>query len=156
MTFDRRKIDIAMASALIAAAIIILTNDGLSQGGVETELGSLFLPRIVAICMIGFAATVGVQSLLKLRARAPKEDVEEIGTDGFGGVFIYLGIFIAYWLAVPHIGFVIATPPVMMAIAVLLGGRSWIAMGLMSVITPLAIYHLSYEFLRVFLPTWSL
>lgn len=156
MTFDRRKIDVVMASALIAASIVILTNDELSQGGVETELGSLFLPRIVAVCMIGFAATVGVQSLLRLHRQSPKDDVEKIGTDGFGGVFIYLGIFIAYWLAVPYIGFVIATPPVMMAIAILLGGRSWIAMGLMSVITPLVIYHLSYEFLRVFLPTWSL
>ena len=49
---DRRKIDVAMTSFLIVMSLIILISDDLVQGGVETDLGSMFLPRIVAIAII--------------------------------------------------------------------------------------------------------
>ncbi|WP_372834699.1 tripartite tricarboxylate transporter TctB family protein [Pontibacterium sp.] len=84
------------------------------------------------------------------------DTTELIVTDGFRGIFIYIGIFIAYWLAVPHLGFMVTTPFVMLAVAVLLGGRSWIPIITMSVITPVLIYYGSREFLRVYLPTWTL
>lgn len=153
---DRRKIDIVMTSILIIASIIILTNDGLSEGGVETELGSLFLPRIVAGLIIAFSATIGIQAMLKLHRKAELEAVEKISIDGFLGVNIYVGIFIAYWFLVPYLGFLLTTPFVMFAIAVLLNGRNWLAIGAMSIITPLIIFYGSIHFLRVYLPTWSL
>ncbi len=153
---DRRKIDIVMTSILIIASIIILTNDGLSEGGVETDLGSLFLPRIVAGLIIVFSATIGIQAILKLHRKAELEAVEKISTDGFLGVNIYVGIFIAYWFLVPYLGFLLTTPFVMFAIAVLLNGRNWLAIGAMSIITPLLIFYGSIHFLRVYLPTWSI
>ena len=153
---DRRKIDIIMASALIIASVIVLTNDGLSEGGVETELGSLFLPRIVASLIILFSATIGIQAILKLAKNAPREANELITTDGFLGINIYVGLFIAYWFLVPHLGFILTTPFVMFAIALLLGGKNWLVMGAVSVLTPLIIFYGSLHFLRVYLPTWSL
>lgn len=153
---DRRKIDVGMSSFLIVAAIIILTNDSLSQGGVETDLGSMFLPRLVAACMMVISAVIGVQALRALAQRKPASEDERIDTRGFDGVAIYIGTFVLYWLAVPQVGFLLATPFAMMAIAVLLGGRSWLPMGLVSVIVPVAVFYLCREYLRVFLPTWSL
>ena len=84
------------------------------------------------------------------------EGLEKISTAGFSGIFIYIGIFIAYWLAVPHLGFIVTTPLVMLGVAVLLGGRNWLPLISLSVITPVLIYYGSREFLRVYLPTWSL
>ncbi len=153
---DRRKIDIIVTSILIVASIIILTNDGLSEGGVETDLGSLFIPRIVAGLIIVYSLTIGIQAILKLKRKAELETVESISTDGFLGVNIYVGIFIAYWFLVPYIGFLLITPFVMLAIAVLLGGRNWLALGAMSIFTPLIIFYGAIHFLRVYLPTWSL
>lgn len=153
---DRRKIDVMMASGLIAISVIILTNDNLVQGGVETELGSLFLPRIVAACILIISALIGVDSLRRLRADAPYEEGEVINTEGFDGVIIYVLTFVFYWIAVPYFGFVVATPFAMFSIAYLLGGRNWIPIILMSLITPITIFYLCREFLRVFLPTWSL
>ena len=153
---DRRKIDVILSTLLIIASVIILTNDNLAQGGAESDLGILFLPRVVAGLMILFAATIAIQSLRKLALGAAPEGQELIATDGFSGIFIYIGIFVAYWLAVPHLGFVVSTPFVMLAVAILLGGRQWIPLITMSVITPLLIYYGSREFLRVYLPTWSL
>ena len=153
---DRRKIDIGVTSILIVASVIILTNDGLSEGGVETDLGSLFLPRIVASLIILFAATIGIQSFLKLNRSAELEAVENITTKGFLGIYIYIGIFFAYWFLVPHLGFLITTPFVMFSVALLLGGRNWLSIGAMSLIVPAIVFYGSLHFLRVYLPTWSL
>lgn len=153
---DRRKIDVVLSTLLIIASVIILTDDSLAEGGAESDLGILFLPRVVAGLMILFAGTIAIQSFVKLSKRAEMEGLEKISTAGFSGIFIYIGIFIAYWLAVPHLGFIVTTPLVMLGVAVLLGGRNWLPLISLSVITPVLIYYGSREFLRVYLPTWSL
>ena len=153
---DRRKIDVVLSTLLIIAAVIILTNDNLAEGGAQSDLGILFLPRVVAGFMILFAGTIAVQSFLRLAQGAEQEDLEKITTDGFSGIFIYVGIFVAYWLAVPHLGFLVTTPLVMISVAILLGGRNWLPMIALSVIIPILIDYGSREFLRVYLPTWSL
>lgn len=153
---DRRKIDVVVSTFLIIVSVIILTNDNLVEGGAESDLGIMFLPRVVAGLMLIFAATIAIQSFSKLSKGAELEGPELIVTDGFRGIFIYIGIFVAYWLAVPHLGFMVTTPFIMLAVAVLLGGRNWIPIITMSVITPVLIYYGSREFLRVYLPTWTL
>ncbi|MCV6613255.1 MAG: tripartite tricarboxylate transporter TctB family protein [Amphritea sp.] len=153
---DRRKIDVVLSTLLIIAAVIILTNDNLAEGGAESDLGIMFLPRVVAGFIIIFAATIGIQSLNKLLKAAAPDSNEIIITNGFSGIFIYIGIFVAYWLAVPHLGFLVTTPFIMLAVAILLGGRNWIPIIIVSVITPVLIYYGSREFLRVYLPTWTL
>ncbi|MGY8870208.1 MAG: tripartite tricarboxylate transporter TctB family protein [Pseudomonadales bacterium] len=152
---DRRKIDIVLSTFLIIVSLIILTNDNLVEGGAESDLGSMFLPRTVAGLIIIFSATIAIQSLRKLSKGSQIEDLELISTDGFSGILIYIGIFIAYWLAVPYVGFLVATPFIMIAVAMLLGGRNWVPIIAMSVITPVLIDYGSKEFLRVYLPTWA-
>ena len=152
---DRRKIDIVLSTFLIIVSLIILTNNNLVEGGAESDLGSMFLPRTVAGLIIIFSATIAIQSLMKLSKGSQIEDLELISTDGFSGILIYIGIFIAYWLAVPYVGFLVATPFIMIAVAMLLGGRNWVPIIAMSVITPVLIDYGSKEFLRVYLPTWA-
>ena len=153
---DRRKVDVVLSAVLIIVSLVILTNDNLVEGGVESAIGSMTLPRIVATLTILFAGTIGIQSLSKLLKRAELEEPELIITNGFGGIFIYIGIFVAYWLTVPLVGFLVATPFIMFAIALLLGGRNWIPISVISVIVPLLVFYGSREFLRVYLPTWTL
>ncbi|SDP05233.1 tripartite tricarboxylate transporter TctB family protein [Desulforhopalus singaporensis] len=153
---NRRKIDVILSAALITVSLIILTNDKLVEGGMETELGSMFVPRLIAVFILIFSGTIGIQSLVKLKKREKLTIHEHINTTGFGGVGIYFSIFILYWLASPHLGFLVATPFVILAIAYLLGGRNWILIGIMSVIVPILIYYGCSQYLRVFLPTWSL
>ena len=153
---DRRKIDVVISTLLIIVSLLILTSNNLVEGGAETDLGSMFLPRIVAVFIIVFSATIGVQSLIKLIKNKEMNNSENIATKGFSGIYIYISIFIAYWLAVPHVGFIIATPFVMFSIAMLLGGRNWLPIIAMSMIMPILIFYGSNQFLRVFLPTWTL
>lgn len=153
---DRRKIDVVLSTFLIIIAVIILTSDNLVEGGAESDLGIMFLPRVVAGFIILFAATIAIQSFSKLSRGGEPEGPELIITNGFSGIFIYIGIFVAYWLAVPYFGFMVTTPLVMLGVAALLGGRNWIPLTAVSVITPVLIYYGSREFLRVYLPTWTL
>ncbi len=153
---NRRKFDVAFASMMIIVALVILTNDSLVEGGVQTELGSMFLPRIVAVFIILFSAQIAVPSLLKLLKGTALGGLERIDGSGFAGVALYLAILFGYWFAIPHVGFLVATPVAMFVIGWLLGGRSWLAMAAVSTLTPLAIHYGSSMFLRVFLPTWSL
>tara|TARA_R110001583_G_scaffold11642_3_gene52474 strand:- start:2583 stop:3047 length:465 start_codon:yes stop_codon:yes gene_type:complete len=153
---DRRKIDVGLAAFLTSVSVIILTNNNLVEGGAESDLGSMFLPRTVASLIILFAAITAIQSLRKLAQGTKPEGQEIIITDGFGGIFIYIGIFIAYWLSVPYVGFLVATPFIMLAVAILLGGRNWVPIIATSVITPVLLFYGSREFLRVYLPTWTL
>ncbi len=152
---DRRKIDVAFSSLLIVISLIILTADNLVEGGMETELGSMFVPRVIAVFIILFAGTIGVESLLKLKRQEKKTSSEHIELTGFLGVVIYFAIFLFYWFIVPYVGFMAATPFVIFFIAYLLGGRNWIAIGAISITTPILIYYGCSQYLRIFLPTWS-
>ena len=153
---DRRKIDVGLSAILIFVSMIILMNDNLAKGGMETELGSLFLPRVIAVLIIIFSGTLGAQALVKLRRQEALGGTEYIDTTGFMGVGIYFAIFILYWLAAPHIGFLAATPLTVLAVAYLLGGRSWVPMIATAAAISLFIYYGCSQYLRVFLPTWSL
>lgn len=153
---NRRKVDVVLSAVLLTVSTIILTNDNLVEGGMETELGSMFVPRVIAFFILIFAGTIGVQSLVKIRKNEKLAVEEHIDTMGFGGVALYFSIFILYWLAVPYVGFIVATPFTIFSVAYLLGGRSWLSIGSISIITPILVYYGCSQYLRVFLPTWSL
>lgn len=153
---NRRKIDFAFSSLLIIASLVILSSDKLVEGGMETDLGSMFLPRIVAVFIIFFSAMIGIPSLFKLIRKTPLGGLERIDTTGFIGIGIYIAILAAYWLAMPYVGFLVATPFAMFGIAILLEGRNWPVLAAVSTIIPLVVYYGSSAFLRVFLPPWAL
>ena len=114
------------------------------------------VPRVIAFLIHIFSPTIGAQAIFKMRKKEELALVEHIETKGFWGVAIYFGIFILYWLLTPHFGFILTTPFVIASIAYLLGGRSWIPIGILSIVTPILIYYGCSLYLRVFLPTWSL
>lgn len=152
----RRHLDVILCSVLIAWAILILTGQGLAVGGVETQLGSMLMPRVVAGFIILFSLMIGIPSLCGIVAGRPLLPAEQIDARGLGGVAIYIAIFAAYWLALPVVGFLVATPVVILAIAVLLGGRSWGAIAGMSLIATVVIFYGCRQLIRVYLPEWSL
>lgn len=153
---DRRRIDIYLSTFLIIISAIILTDNNLVEGGAESNLSSMFLPRFVACLIIAFSLTIAIQSLMKLTKKSEMTLNETINTEGLFGVLIYIVILITYWVAMLYVGFLISTPFIMIAVAVLLGGRRWVPIITMSIATSLIIFYGSKMFLRVYLPTWTL
>lgn len=155
MGMSRRHLDVGLSSVLIAMSLVILLGDELAQGGVETQLGSMLMPRLVAVLIILLSLAIGIPSLRAIMIDRPLLPAEHIDTSGLDGVLIYFVIFAAYWWALPIVGFLVATPFVIFSIAVLLGGRAWVPMIAMSVITPLPIFYGCRDLIRVYLPEWS-
>ena len=153
---DKPRVDLAFASTVILIAILVLGNDALVEGGAQTELGPLFLPRIVATVMILLSLGIGLPALLGIVRRSGTALPDEGGARDAVGVGLYLTILLSYWAAMPWVGFMVVTPAAMLAIGWLLGARRWAPMLAISLITPLVIDYGSRTFLRVFLPVWSL
>lgn len=153
---DRRIIDVAFSSVLIIVSLVILTSSQLVEGGVETDFGSMVLPRAVAVAIMVFSAMIGIPSLLNLLKKAQPGALEHVNVEGFLGVVVYVVILSAYWYGMPLIGFLLATPVAMFAIGVLLGGRNWLVMTVVSVVLPAVVYYGCNHFLRVFLPPWNM
>ncbi|MCG8473645.1 MAG: tripartite tricarboxylate transporter TctB family protein [Desulfobacterales bacterium] len=153
---DRRKVDVIVGAVLTIMAVCILVRDDLVVGGLETDLGSMFLPRLLAWFIIAFSLTIGGQALLKIRRGAVREEQETIDTKGYLGIVYYVSIFASYWYLVDIFGFIVCTPFAMIAVMLLLGGRNWKVMLPLSVVAPVLVYYGCYNYLRVMLPVWSL
>lgn len=153
---DRRKVDVIVGGVLTIMAVCILVRDDLVSGGLETELGSMFLPRLLAWCIIAFSLTIGGQALLKLKRGDATQEHEMVDTKGYLGIAYYIAIFAAYWYLVDIFGFIVCTPFAMIAIMLLLGGRDWKVMLPLCTVAPVLVYYGCYHYLRVMLPVWSL
>lgn len=148
---DKRKAELAASILIIFISAFIIFNDNLVEGGVETDLGSMFLPRSLAYLMIFLALSMGYKSLKKI-----VDESETIDIRGFSGVFYYIGILFFYWLTMPYIGFMVSTFLVMISVAFLLGAKSWVRVIVMSIFLSAIIQYGAKDFLYVYLPTWNL
>lgn len=153
---DKRIVELVYTTTLIILSIVILSNNGLVEGGVETELNSMLLPRIVAVLIIIFSMTIALSSLLKILKNTKKTSSDILDVNGLMGVFYYILILVAYWFVLPKIGFLISTPITIFLICALLGARSWIVMLALSITLTTVVFFGSNYLLRVFLPTWSI
>ncbi|AQS52230.1 hypothetical protein PAEH1_13085 [Paenalcaligenes hominis] len=153
---DKRKAELAASILIIFISAFIILNDNLVEGGVETDLGSMFLPRSLACLMILLALSMGCKSLKEI-VKSKVVDVDEvIDINGFTGVFYYIGILFFYWLTMPYLGFMVSTFLVMISVAFLLGAKNWVRVMGMSIFLSAIIQYGAKEFLYVYLPTWNL
>jgi len=153
---DKRKAELAASILIIFISAFIILNDNLVEGGVETDLGSMFLPRSLAYLMILLALSMGYKSLKKIVKQNAVDANEIIDINGFSGVFYYVGILFFYWLTMPYLGFMVSTFLVMVSVAFLLGARNWVRVIVMSIFLSSIIQYGAKEFLYVYLPTWNL
>lgn len=153
---DKRKAELITSLFLILISIFILVNDNLVQGGVETDLGSMFLPRFIAIVIILFSTAIGFKSFKEILKEKKASGDDLISLEGYSGIFLYLGAVFMYWLIMPYIGFMLSTVLVMAFVSFLLGGRNWLVIIIMSLVVSISIDYGSKEFLHVYLPAWNL
>ena len=153
---DKRKAELAASILIIFISAFIILNDNLVEGGVETDLGSMFLPRSLAYLMILLALSMGYKSLKKIVKQNAVDANEIIDINGFSGVFYYVSILFFYWLTMPYLGFMVSTFLVMVSVAFLLGARNWVRVIVMSIFLSSIIQYGAKEFLYVYLPTWNL
>lgn len=155
-TLDKRKAELAASILIIIISAFIILNDNLVEGGVETDLGSMFLPRFLACIMIFLSLFMGFGAIKKIIKERAVSENETIDLNGFSGIFYYVSILVLYWLLMPYIGFMVSTFLVMLSVAFLLGAKSWVKIVIMSLVISVMINYGAKEFLYVYLPTWNL
>lgn len=149
---DKRKAEIYISLFLIIISMVILVNDNLVEGGVESDLGSLFLPRVVAVILIALSLSMGMKAINEIKKEKRVNAENLINKEGFSGVFIYLAIIFFYWLSMPYIGFLISTIITMLLVAKLLNAQQWLKVIAMTLIVAVSINYGAKEFLHVYLP----
>ncbi len=156
---DKRKAEMFLSSILIVLSVFILTSNNLVEGGVETDLGSLFLPRSVALIMIALSIMMGWPAVKSFMKKHPINKDELIATEGFSGVLLYMIAMVGYWLAMPYVGFMFSTVAVMVFVAYVFGCSSlqdWFKVVLMALVIAIGIDYGTKHFLRVYLPSFEL
>ena len=153
---DKRKAEFFVSLLLMFFSIFILVSDELVEGGVETDLGSMFLPRFVAVIIIIFSLSIGVNSLKEMKKEKEINSNNYISLKGYSGIFLYLLSVFAYWLIMPYMGFMVSTILVMIFIAFLLGGKKWHKIIIIFSFIAISINYGTKEFLHVYLPAWNL
>lgn len=156
---DKRMAEIVMSTVLIGVSLVILLNDNLVEGGLETDLGSMFLPRIVAGLISVFSLAIAFPAARSLSQRKVATEEEQIDVQGFSGILMYMGTLVAYWLVLPHLGFVLSTLLVIFFVAFIFdckGIRSWLNVAVLSLIITFGLDYGTREHLRVYLPSFDL
>jgi putative tricarboxylic transport membrane protein len=114
-----------------------------------------FYPRIVLAVTAVLALAMVAADLVARRARAPVPAKRE-GGRSYGLVAAAFGVFSAYVLTLPWLGFRIATLVFLVAMQALLeppsSARRWAAVGVLALAATVVSYYVFEHYLHVLLP----
>ena len=146
---QRRTIELTVMFLLVLVSLSILfLGKSMVDGGMESGMSPLFLPRIIAVLMLVFC-TMGIYEAVK------KQGAGGLETD-LVSVAKHIGIFFIYFFVLPYIGFMVATSVMMFVIMYQMGGRNLLVMAVVSISGSVIIYYAGYHLLKVLLPVGSL
>ena len=148
----------ALRNIVAAAALLAL---GITYGYMATQLpersqsnlpGPAFFPYLITIILVALALGLLVQGIRGYR-RAPLD----LNLRERGPAIAALLLFAAYLVALPRLGFLLASIPFAGAMIWLYGGRSWLFVVAGAAALPLFLSLLFREVLRIPLPhgSWS-
>jgi putative tricarboxylic transport membrane protein len=136
--------------AVLAASLFLFALTLGLKDNPLVPIGPGFYPRIVLGLTALLAATLVVSDLLKKKMPAPRSRL------AYGAVLLHFAVFGVYAVALPWIGFRVATFAYVAATNALLdvphSARGWLRVGLLAVGTALATYYVFEHYLLVLLP----
>jgi len=165
---QKHKSDLLLATLLWVASLYILLFDDFIEGGLETDLGSLFLPRAAALVVAVLALFIGGPAIKALRAEHGQSDhvADQQGQpqteENEGSLLwpmLYIVALIAYWFALPILGFVLSTILVVFFVAYIFNCNTaldWLKVLVISLVISFGLDYVTQKFLKVYLPTSTL
>lgn len=161
---QKHKSDLLLATLLWVASLYILLFDDFIEGGLETDLGSLFLPRAAALVMGFLALFIGVPAIKAMRAERthnkPIDDQQDEEQEGsLLWPLLYIAALIGYWFMLPYLGFVVSTILVVFFVAYIFNcstAADWLKVLIISLVIAFGLDYVTQKFLKVYLPTSTL
>lgn len=152
------RTDLIITAALLLLLVILRANiDKCVQQVVPSLINPDFFPSVVLNCLIAINLLILVLDLRQWRrpslaVTAGEADSDEAGTGGPASLLIYIGILFGYVLGLYWLGFVCATPPVMLAIALMLGLRRVALACVVYVLFAVLMNYLALHVMQIILP----
>jgi hypothetical protein len=113
-----RRADLAAGALLLAlAAVYLLQSLDIERGFASDRLGPAFFPQLLGAVLAVLAV------VLVIRALAGRSDPNPPPPARTGLLWAVVGLLVAYGVVMPHVGFLLATPPLLAAVTVALGLR---------------------------------
>ena len=154
---ERNKIDIIIGIVLCVFSLsFYMFAYEMIDGGMESELGSMFMPRLLffSIFLLSILMIVNAfKNINKHNKQAVSNKREYLNTQGYSNIFKYSAVVFVYWLLMPIFGFMITTPLMMFSVMYLLLARNWLTMACVSIALSIALNYICYYGLRVLLPS---
>ena len=141
---------------LFLSLFLIIATDHFISGGIATGIKSSFFPRL----SMGIIAVVSVALILssvhKMRNITPENAGIKTGVPSEKvsdrNMILFAAILVAYIVSLYLIGFLLATPILIDTLMFLLGGRRFVLISLLSIITPIVFYYVCLHFMKLILP----
>lgn len=160
----RRNIWIELGISLFLSGLFLFTYLNMDNWVIEampSTISPAFFPTLTALLLFLFSLTLTGLSLLAVRHMLSGEiDDERLHLQEAGeqaGRFLALGGYILvmflYLIGMYYVGFVISTPLVMLAVALMLGIRRWLLGLACYVAFTLALNYASFHFMQIILPS---
>ena len=156
------RTDLIITAALLLLLVILRANiDKCVQQVVPSLINPDFFPSVVLNCLIAINLLILVLDLRQWRrpslavtaGEADSDEAgDETGTGGPASLLIYIGILFGYVLGLYWLGFVCATPPVMLAIALMLGLRRGALACVGYVLFAVLMNYLALHVMQIILP----
>ncbi len=139
--------DVVAAIVLIALGIAYAhLTSGLPERTLPNTPGPSFFPWLIVASLLALSVAMLARGL-----RAGKRAGKKTAPPPWRALGM-LGWFVAYLAALPVVGFVIASVPFFAGLMVFFGARRWASVAALSVIVPVAVYHLFRGVFQVLLP----
>lgn len=141
--------DLGLGTFLIAFSLLVLNLSA------DLPRAPAFFPRVISLVMLGLGLVQWGAVAVKARRRTGVARAGKSGgrtTSELRGVGRILGLMLVYALLLPVLGFLVATPPMMVAMTWLLGYRNWPVALLSAGTTTLFVYLFFQVLMQVSLP----
>lgn len=167
---SQRNLWINLGIGVFLTGLFLLASlrmDGWVIEAMPATVSPVFFPRLTAMLLTAFSVSLVIVSLRGLRRAArTRTDAE---TDGDGttketgeeagqtlALCAYVAVMFLYLAGLHYVGFVISTPPAMLAVGLMLGLRRWLPALICYVAFTLALDYAAFHFMQIILPTGTL
>lgn len=166
-TLLRRNVWIELGVALCLLAfftLLALAGDAWIEEAIPGTISAAFFPTLVSWILVGlclpltFNSAKAVRHMLEGRVDRERLELAQGGAEAgrFLALFAYVGILFLYLAGLEYLGFLISTPPAMLAIALLLGARRWLLALLAACAFSVALDQAAFHLMQIILPQGSL
>ena len=148
---SKKAVKDSMLFFALGVSILIYSLASHYSMNVEWKLSPYLFPILISLFIIALSFSLFVETVHKDNGEAADAESAKDDAD-WKAVLEYVLAVAAYYMIMPHAGFLISNTVFLALLFLLLGERSWQKIVVLSISTTAVVYVLFHSFLHVMLP----